>query len=665
MKYIITVIFVLNIGGVAQLSCQIQGEPKPLLEWILPDGSKVRAPYSNEDRRIVITAEGKLTLRGAVASDTGLYQCIATNYLDADVLVFRVTVLSADVEETEVNGVQLSRPLGENLLFDCSSSGSPEASAQWILPDHSVIDESHGNRKVYKNGTLLIQGLTARDRGFYRCLVANHLGVDLLVSQVTVTEQTSEKVTVLDREGSGMEKDFKVDPSLTEKTVNFDEIPSSSTLDRNSQESRTITSDRPYPKLGSQGRGGAVGRLGQRSRGAVSNRRIWSRKVFDKASRKVNPQKFAELMKKAQDGSRKKSDTDKEKVKSEDSLPGYSGDGEIGSGVGHNEDHLIIVPSIVKPTIDNPQEHGIFKQNSQTDTTVTQIGQDHILATTGAHQTVVMETTVSNNIDLSKRKENTNTLTTESYMQSDSTPIKSTFTDYPSSVGKTEFYALERTSRPPSNMHPVTLQLTVTDTSQETQLQFSGEQPAEPETYTGSALLFTTDPNITPMKDGPGSVGLVVHTDPESQTTFTAVTTTERQQDEITFHTTQTIRSPHLPAGSTIISRQQIHIIPHKNGRGGGRRRTFQGRRRIIKPNRITDIQSVINKLKQSSVKKEGNASVPYRIELTTRKLRCFVLFCYRLKIVMFFSPVCSMCVYLAVSYYFCLLHFFYHSIWL
>uniref|UniRef100_A0A8D3BS04 Immunoglobulin superfamily, member 10 n=1 Tax=Scophthalmus maximus TaxID=52904 RepID=A0A8D3BS04_SCOMX len=576
-------------GGVAQLSCQIQGEPKPLLEWILPDGSKVRAPYSNEDRRIIITAEGKLTLRGAVASDTGLYQCIATNYLDADVLVFRVTVLSADVEETEVNGVQLSRPLGENLLFDCSSSGSPEASAQWILPDHSVIDESHGNRKVYKNGTLLIQGLTARDRGFYRCLVANHLGVDLLVSQVTVTEQTSEKVTVLDREGSGMEKDFKVDPSLTEKTVNFDEIPSSSTLDRNSQESRTITSDRPYPKLGSQGRGGAVGRLGQRSRGAVSNRRIWSRKVFDKASRKVNPQKFAELMKKAQDGSRKKSDTDKEKVKSEDSLPGYSGDGEIGSGVGHNEDHLIIVPSIVKPTIDNPQEHGIFKQNSQTDTTVTQIGQDHILATTGAHQTVVMETT----------------------------------------------------------------------------LQFSGEQPAEPETYTGSALLFTTDPNITPMKDGPGSVGLVVHTDPESQTTFTAVTTTERQQDEITFHTTQTIRSPHLPAGSTIISRQQIHIIPHKNGRGGGRRRTFQGRRRIIKPNRITDIQSVINKLKQSSVKKEGNASVPYRIELTTRKLRCFVLFCYRLKIVMFFSPVCSMCVYLAVSYYFCLLHFFYHSIWL
>ncbi|XP_039987052.1 immunoglobulin superfamily member 10 isoform X1 [Xiphias gladius] len=606
-------------GGVAQLSCQIHGEPKPLLEWILPDGSKVRAPYSSDDRRIIITAEGKLTLQGADASDTGLYWCIATNYLDADILMFRVTVLSPDVEETEVNGVQISRPLGENLVFDCSSSGRPEASVQWILPDHSVLDKSHGNRKVYKNGTLVIQGLTARDQGFYRCLVANHLGVDLLVSRVTVTGEKSEKVAVLDREGSGMDMEVKVDPKLTEKTAPLNEIPSSSPSERTSQESRTITSDRPYPRIRSQGRGGSGGRLGQRRRGPVSNRRIWSGRVFDKVSRKVDPQKFAELMKKSQDGSRIKGDTEKERVKYEDSHLGLSGDGETDSGEDHNEDHVIVVSKIVRPNTDNAQENGTFRQDSQTiTTTVTPISQGHILTTTGAHQTVVMETTVSNHIDLSKITENTNTPTTESYMQSDSTPIRSTFTDNPSFFEKTEFYALEGTNKPPSNMYPVTLQLTVTDTSQETKLQFSGEQPAEPDTSTGATLSFTTDPNITPMRDGPGPVELVIHTHPESQTTFTAVTTTERQQDEITFHTTQTIKSPRLSAGSTIISQQQIHIIPHKNRRRGGRRRIFQGRRRIIKPNKITDIQSFINKLKQPSVKKEGNASVPYQIELTT-----------------------------------------------
>lgn len=628
-------------GGVAELICQTLGEPKPSVEWILADGTKVRAPYSSEDRRIIITAEGKLTLRGAETSDTGLYRCIATNYLDADVLSFRVTVLSPDVEEAEVNGVQLSRPLGQNLVLDCGSTGSPEASVQWILPDHSVLDKSYGNRKVYKNGTLWIQGLTGRDRGFYRCLAANHLGLDLLVSQVTVTGDGSERVPVVDNEGSGMGLEVKVDPSLEENEVSLSEIPSSSPSEKNSQESRTITADRPYPRLRSQGRGGSGSRLEQRRRGPVSNRRIWSnRRIFDKTPRKVDPQKFAEFMKKAQGGSSTKTDGVKERVKYQDSDTGLSGDGETGSGEDHYGDQL---------TTDNPYESRpsitITQNNyySQTHTMTTEQNSRHdVMATTENSQTT--ESPDSRQIRFTSNSINTDTITTESYTQSDATPIKSTFTHgsesgsdsqsyavipyetisedtvSPSVSEHSESYALERTTEPLSNRHPVTLRLTVTDTSEETQLRFSGEPPTEPETSTGTVLSFVTDPNVTPMMDGPGPADPIVHTstDPESQTTFTAVTTTERQQDEITFHTTQRIKSPRLPAGSTIISRQQIHIIPPKKGRGGGRRRTFQGRRRIIKPNRITDIQSFINKLKQPTVKKEGNATVPYTMELTT-----------------------------------------------
>ncbi|XP_026155036.1 immunoglobulin superfamily member 10 [Mastacembelus armatus] len=600
-------------GGVAQLSCQIQGEPKPLLEWILPDGSKVRAPYSSDDRRIIITADGKLTVRSADASDTGLYWCIATNYLDADILVFRVTVLSPDVEDAEVNGVRLSRPLGENLVLDCSASGTPEASVQWILPDHSVLDKSHESRMVYDNGTLLIKGLTARDRGFYRCLVANHLGVDLLVSQLTVTGERPDTLTFLDSEGSGMKMDVKVNPSLTEKRVTLSEVPSSSPSDITSQESRTITSDRPYPRLRPHGRGSSRRRPEQRRRGPFSNRRS---RIFDKSSRKVDPQKFAELMKKAQGGSNVDSDTEKNQVNYEDSQISVSGDGDIGSGEVHNEDFLIVVPRIVKPTADSPQKNRIFGEDKHSETITTKLNENHLLTATGADQTFGIETTVSNHINLNKITENTSKPAIKLNIQSDSTPIRSTYAHNPGFVETTELYAPQRTRQPP-NMHPVTLQLTVTDTLQETQLQFSGEQYAEPKTSTGAALPFTTVPNITPVRDEPDPMELVIHTDPESQTTFTAVTTTERQQDEITFHTTQTIKSPRLPGGSTIISRQQIHIIPHIKGRGG-RRRNFQGRRRIIKPNRITDIQSFINKLKQSSVKMEGNTSVPYRIELNT-----------------------------------------------
>lgn len=537
--------FYLTIGSVIQLNCQIQGEPKPLVEWILPDGTKVRAPYSSEDQRIIISADGKLTVRGADTSDTGVYRCIATNYLDADILLFRVTVLSPDVEETDVNGVHLSRQLGENVFFDCSSSGSPEASVQWILPDHLVLEKSHGHRKVHDNGTLLIQGLTPRDRGFYRCLAANRLGVDLLVSQLTLTEKTSKTALGLDSEGSGMVAN--TGPSLTENTVTHTEIPSFSPSDRNSQESRTVTTDPPHPRLRSQGRGGARSRAGQRRRGPFRHRS--STRGFGKSSRRVDPQKFAEFMKKAQDGSRLRSSTDNEPPKHGVPNTRLPGDGENGSGEEYNEDHLIITPAI-KSTA---------------------------------------ETAVSDYINLISEAVTQDTIISH------------------------------------ENISPVTLQVPVSDSSQETQLQHSGEQPAEPETSTWAALSFTTDPNVTPMRDSPGPVEHVVHTskDLESKTTYTAVTATEMLQNEITFHTTQTIKSPRLPAGSTIISQQQIHIIPHKNGRGGGRggrRRSFQGRRRIIKPSRIADIQSFFNKLKQPSENNKTNTTVSHKIEQATGK---------------------------------------------
>ncbi|XP_056139886.1 immunoglobulin superfamily member 10 [Lampris incognitus] len=572
-------------GGIVELNCKTLGDPKPSVEWILADGNKVRAPYVSEDRRITITAEGKLTIRGAETSDTGLYRCIATNYLDADLLRYRVTVLSPDVEEAEVTGVQLTRSQGQNLVLDCGATGNPETSVQWILPDHSVLVKSQGNRVVYKNGTLLIQGLTARDRGFYRCLTANHLGIDLLVSQVTVTGEGLESVTMEDNEGSTIRAEVKLDTNLVEKEGPIIEILSSSSSERNSQESRTKTSDRPYPRFRPLRRGVSGVRMGQKRRGPISSSRIWSnRRSFDRANRKVDPQKFAEIMKKAQDGS--KLSTSNKMYEGSDT--GLSGDGEIGSGEGHNEIQLILLPEIVRATSENPEEKILPQSNH-----------------------VTVKSTVTQSPAKGSDSQNSAVIPHESVSDSSVRPTVSE---------SNEHNDQDRTMKPLSNRHPVTLRLTVTDTSEETQVQFSGEPHAEPETSTRGMLSFVTDPNVTPMMDGPGPVEPIVHvsTDPDSQTTFTAVTTTERDQDEITFHTTQRIKSRRLPAGSTIISRQQIHILPPKKGRGGGRRRTLHGRRRIIKPNRITDIQSFINKFKQPTLKKEGNATVPYTVELTT-----------------------------------------------
>lgn len=598
----VKIFLLFNLGGVAQLSCQIQGEPKPLLEWILPDGSKIRAPYSSGDRRIIISADGMLTLRGADTSDSGLYWCIATNYLDADILIFRITVLSPDVEEFEVNGLQLSKSIDENLVFDCSSFGSPEVSISWILPDHSVLEKSQGNKKMFKNGTLLVQGLTERDRGFYRCLVANYLGVDLLVSQVTLSKEGLDTATVLDTEGSGMTIEVNMDSSLAEHTVNLTEIASSNPAEGTSQESRTITSDRPYPRLRSQGRGTLPGVLGQRRKGTVRSKPIWRSRVFDKKSRRVDPQKFAQYMKKAHDGSRLKSSTINERINHTVSL-GYD---EIGSGDDHKEEHLIVVP---------------WEVNSTKETiTITHERETEFLATTRLQQFDDINAFSHENFS-SKIKEKTNAPTTEAFVPADTISIKPIFSHLLSHVETTELYALERNSKLLPNVDSVPLNHATTETVHETQLSFSGEQPAETETSTGSALSLPTEPNISSVSDDPGPVELIIHTDPQSQTTFTAITTTGKQQNRVTFHTTQTIKSPQLSAGSTIISQQQIQIIPHKSSRKQSGRRTLHGRRKLVKPNRITDIKTFINRFKKTTLKKAENTSVPVPVYLTTSEL--------------------------------------------
>ncbi|XP_059848703.1 immunoglobulin superfamily member 10 [Hypanus sabinus] len=175
------------MGGTVELECQAFGEPKPINEWILPDGSKVRAPYSSEDSRISVTVDGQFRLRLADLYDTGIYHCIGTNYQDADVMSFRVTILDPNVAEKDLNGPSLSKSTGESIHLPCKASGIPNASVRWVLPDHRVLDHATASGVIMPNGTLSLRKVRVRDSGFYRCVASNRYGVDVLALQMTVT----------------------------------------------------------------------------------------------------------------------------------------------------------------------------------------------------------------------------------------------------------------------------------------------------------------------------------------------------------------------------------------------------------------------------------------------------------------------------------------------
>lgn len=599
--------FSVLFGGVVELNCETYGDPKPSIEWIVPDGIKVRAPYSSEDQRIVILDNGKLTLRSADSSDAGIYHCIATNYLDADVLSFRVTVLSPDVEVKDINGVQLSRTVGGSIVLDCETNGTPQASVQWILPDHTVMDRSFGNKKLYPNGTLAIHPLTERDRGFYRCLAANHLGVDLLASLLIVSSDGSKIVTLTGIDGSGDDVKLRTEDSH----ILYREGLSS----RVSQESRTITSDRPYSRLRPSHRHGVT----TKRRGG--SRHIgWSRRVFDKASRRVDPERLADYIKRSQN---KKSGKDKDgsinpSDKSQVNV-GLSVDDETGSGNIVFEGD-VSMPGQAISSSENPENSVMttyyLLQNNQNNTAeITEVLTDdlhNVITTTENMRTI---TTGSYSYTDASPMVRSVTLSNYDFQKDETTPFMTT-QGFKVGPNSSKSYSSERSTNTP--LQPFTVQFTVTETMDEMELQISGDMPeTSPEVL---PHLNSHSPNVTPMLDQlTQRVNPIVHTstDPESQTTFTAVTTTEREQDVIMFHTTQRIKSPSLPPGSTIISHQQIHIIP-PNKKRQGRRRNFFSRRRIIRPNKITDIQSLLDKLKRPSVEYESNATVPYTVELTT-----------------------------------------------
>ena len=92
------------------LMCAIQGNPRPSVSWIFPDGTAARS------KGITLTNEGGLPLNNAQADSAGAYTCVASNTLgsgnDSTVVTIRGTVTG------RVCGLFLSRGLWRRVLWD-------------------------------------------------------------------------------------------------------------------------------------------------------------------------------------------------------------------------------------------------------------------------------------------------------------------------------------------------------------------------------------------------------------------------------------------------------------------------------------------------------------------------------------------------------------------
>ncbi|XP_036299755.1 immunoglobulin superfamily member 10 [Pipistrellus kuhlii] len=274
------------VGGTIELDCPAQGDPSPHLEWLLADGSKVRAPYISEDGRILIDKTGKLELQMADSFDTGIYNCISTNDADADILTYRITVVEPYTEPSHENGAHLTVFIGETLDLPCHSTGVPDASVSWVLPGNTVLSQSSREKQIL-NGTLRILQITQKDQGYYRCVAANPSGVDFLINQVSVKIKGPSPVEHnIEMDGSGFDEP---DPTVHLKDPPAAQLLTSAPMGGEAGKRVLSTSKKHKYRDFRHWR-----------RGDSTNRRFREhRRQFTPSAQRIDPRHWAELLEKA------------------------------------------------------------------------------------------------------------------------------------------------------------------------------------------------------------------------------------------------------------------------------------------------------------------------------------------------------------------------------
>ncbi|XP_078514113.1 matrix-remodeling-associated protein 5 [Lissotriton helveticus] len=181
-------------GGVCHLSCHVKASDNPSIQWVLPDGTKLKAPYNNPSSRISITNGGQLVINNVDPSDSGLYHCIAQLNNDMDIMPFRIVVESSDIQPSD-NIIVVERNVGEHIMLPCTAIAVPEAQLNWILPNNRILNASFNTSRGYvlENGTLLVQDSQISDSGFYRCVAVNQHGADQYTLNVKVNKKVSNK----------------------------------------------------------------------------------------------------------------------------------------------------------------------------------------------------------------------------------------------------------------------------------------------------------------------------------------------------------------------------------------------------------------------------------------------------------------------------------------
>ncbi|XP_026766306.3 matrix-remodeling-associated protein 5-like isoform X1 [Pangasianodon hypophthalmus] len=294
------------VGSMIEMDCNVVSSGGPSIQWMLPDGSKVRASFSSPNNRISVSSMGKLLIKAVDHSDSGVYYCIAEVLGDVDLLPFRLSVVESSRPSIgEEVKIAYEKFVGESVYLPCNTTASPDAEVNWIFPDGSIMNAKANSSRgfIFSNGTLFIPHCRPNDNGNYKCVALNQHGEDTL----------SAKLTVMRRQGTQPLRRYHMGPlsaagvSTKVRAIleDMEESSGDDTGQKRMPSNRGFMKQRRGPQSRSQGypvrnlqrnfpghrKPIKKGLNGQQRKDALGNRRR-----MNKSNNKIDPQRWADLL---------------------------------------------------------------------------------------------------------------------------------------------------------------------------------------------------------------------------------------------------------------------------------------------------------------------------------------------------------------------------------
>nr|XP_020451176.1 matrix-remodeling-associated protein 5-like [Monopterus albus] len=172
-------------GGELILECPARGKPNPEFAWVLPNGTMLM-PGVRLQRFTHHQGNGTLRIWQPVASDKGVYRCLAKNVAGQAEKRYALEAGRKPVIRGSTGGMKISYGLSLNL--PCTVDGWPQASITWTLPNGLVLDKPQtiGRISFFANGTFQLRQVTTFDKGTYTCKAYNSFGSSTLSYPVAV-----------------------------------------------------------------------------------------------------------------------------------------------------------------------------------------------------------------------------------------------------------------------------------------------------------------------------------------------------------------------------------------------------------------------------------------------------------------------------------------------